>query len=251
MRRTSQTRYRVTLFLTIFVSALSFVTASAFGITIPEKLVYDLTWSGLKAGTAVQEIARDGDTVKILSTARSASWLTVFFPVDDRIESVLGGAGPTNLGLPMTFRMKIKEGKTRRDKLMQFDQANRTAHYTDYISGEKKTMPIPDRTFDTLSSFYHLRTFKLEVGKSIFIPVFDGKKIWDTEVQVLRKEKIKTVLGSFNTIVVKPVMKYEGILDKKGDMFIWLTDDSRLVPVKMKTKVAVGSITATLVGGTF
>jgi len=68
---------------------------------------------------------------------------------------------------------------------------------------------------------------------------------------VLRKEKIKTSLGTFDTIVIKPLMQSEGIIDKKGEMFIWLTDDNRLLPVKMKTKVKIGSVTATLVGGSF
>jgi hypothetical protein len=40
-------------------------------------------------------------------------------------------------------------------------------------------------------------------------------------------------------------------MDKKGEMVIWLTDDSRRLPVKMQTKVKVGSITATLVSGSF
>jgi len=29
-------------------------------------------------------------------------------------------------------------------------------------------------------------------------------------------------------------------MDKRGDMYIWLTDDHRLLPVKMKTKVKGG-----------
>jgi hypothetical protein len=68
---------------------------------------------------------------------------------------------------------------------------------------------------------------------------------------VLRKEKIKTKLGEFDTVVIKPLMKSEGIFDRKGDMYIWLTDDLRRIPVKMQSKVAVGSITATLVSGTY
>jgi hypothetical protein len=46
-------------------------------------------------------------------------------------------------------------------------------------------------------------------------------------------------------------MKSEGIFNRKGDMYIWLTDDLKRIPVKMQTKVAVGSITATLVGGIY
>ncbi len=224
---------------------------SANALTIPEKLVYDLTWTGVKAGTATQEILNDNGTVKIISTAHSANWLSTFFLVDDRIESVMVSSSPAVLGLPKSYRMKIKEGKTRRDKEILFDHFKRTALYIDHLSGEKKNVDITEKTLDTLSSFYFIRSLQLEVGKSVFISVFDSKRLWNTEVQVLRREKIKTTLGSFDTLVVKPLMQSEGIFEKKGDMYIWLTDDKRLLPVKMKTKVAVGSITATLVGGNY
>ena len=57
--------------------------------------------------------------------------------------------------------------------------------------------------------------------------------------------------GEFDTVVIKPLMKSEGIFNKKGDVYIWLTDDKKRVPVKLESKVAIGSITATLAGGTF
>ena len=60
---------------------------SAFNI--PEKLIFDLTWTGVKAGTATLEIVNDKGHTKIISTAQSADWLSVFYTVDDRIESVL------------------------------------------------------------------------------------------------------------------------------------------------------------------
>jgi hypothetical protein len=46
-------------------------------------------------------------------------------------------------------------------------------------------------------------------------------------------------------------MKSEGIFYRKGDIFIWLTDDEKRIPVMLKTKVKVGSITAGLVGGRY
>ncbi len=75
--------------------------------------------------------------------------------------------------------------------------------------------------------------------------------MWNVEVQVLRKERLKTGLGEFNTVVIKPLMKSEGIFNRKGDMVIWLTDDDRHIPVMMKTKIVVGSVVATLVSGTY
>lgn len=239
----------VGLFVLTSVCLCSVTAANAFGI--PEKLVFDLTWTGIKAGTATQEILRAGGDIRIISTARSADWVTVFFPVEDRIESVLKGTNPNRLGLPVSYTMKIREGKHRRDKETLFDHGSKVAHYKDNLKGERLEIPIAATTVDTLSSFYFVRSMKLEVGKSVFISVLDNKKLWDVEVAVLRKEKIKTKLGTFDTIVVKPNLQSEGILDTRGDMLIWLTDDQRRLPVKMKTKVKIGSVTATLVGGSF
>ncbi len=239
----------ITALFVLFIIACGPFPARA--LTIPEKLVFDLTWTGIKAGTATQEIVNDNGVIKIVSTARSADWISVFYPVDDRIESVLDGMNATGPGFPKLYRMKIKEGKHRRDKEVIFDRGRRIAQYIDHISGERKDFEINDNTLDTLSCFYFVRAMPLVVGKSVFINIFDSKKLWTTEVQVLRREKITTVLGTFDTIVVKPLLKSEGIFEKKGDMYIWLTDDKRRVPVKMKTKVRVGNITATLVGGTF
>jgi len=98
---------------------------------------------------------------------------------------------------------------------------------------------------------YYVRTLKLEVGKSVYMDIFDSKKLWNVEVKVLRRERISSILGDVETVVVKPLMKSEGIFNRKGDMLIWLTDDQKRIPVKMQTKVAVGSITATLVSGTY
>jgi hypothetical protein len=223
----------------------------ALALTIPEKLVYDLTWTGIKAGTAIQEINAESGDIKITSIARSADWISVFFPVEDRIESVLASSPDSKFGQSKSYSMKTREGSHRRDREVQFNHVKGLAYYKDNINGDKREIPIAAATLDTLSSFYFVRTLKLEVGKSVFLTILDNTKTWNVEVQVLRKEKIRTSLGTFNTIVIKPLMQSEGIIDRKGDMLIWLTDDARLLPIKMKTKVKIGSVTATLVGGTF
>jgi hypothetical protein len=223
------------------------VPAAVFALSVPEKLVYDLTWTGIKAGTAIQEIIDEGDSIRIVSTARSSDWISVFFPVEDRIESTLSKVPAPQLGLPRHYRMKVKEGTHRRDKEIIFDHEKGKAQYIDNLNGEKATIDILRNTYDTYSSFYYIRTLKLEVGKSVFVSILDNKKLWNVEVQVLKKEKVDTVLGEVDTILIKPLIKSEGIFQKKGAIYIWLTDDARRIPVKMKTKVTIGSVTATLV----
>ncbi len=235
--------------LTLFL--LLFMAQNASPLNIPEKLVYDITWTGIKAGTATQEIVVEKDLLRVISTVRSADWISVFFPVEDRVESLLTRGPPRQVGLPLNFRMKVKEGNHRKDKEIIFDHGKGSARYIDHINGENTTLEIKGQTYDTYSSFYYVRMLPLEVGKSVFVSVLDDKRLWNIEVQVLKKERIKTVLGEVNTILIYPLVKNEGMFERKGAIYIWLTDDERRIPVKMKTKVAIGSITATLVGGDY
>ncbi|HET6370527.1 MAG TPA: DUF3108 domain-containing protein, partial [Nitrospiria bacterium] len=42
-------------------------------------------------------------------------------------------------------------------------------------------------------------------------------------------------------------VRYEGLFMDKGDVFIWFTDDEKKIPVLVKGKIKIGSITATLI----
>jgi hypothetical protein len=221
-------------------------------LSIPERLVYDVSWTGIKAGTAVQEVTSRGDELHIVSTVHSSGWLTPIFAVDDRTESVLTrGDGVEAIGMPRSYHEKINEGKTHTLKLAQFDPVRLKVDTRDFMKRSEKSDAISARTFDSLSCIYFVRSSELVLGKSLYIDIYDCKRLWNTEVQVVRREEISTPLGRFKTIVVKPLLKSEGFFARTGDVTVWLTDDSLRIPVKMTTKVKLGSITATLVGGSY
>jgi hypothetical protein len=237
--------FSVPLFVSVFA-----LPASA--LSIPERLVYDVSWTGIKAGTAVQEVTSHGGEIHIVSTVHSAGWITPIFPVEDRTESVLARSdGPAALGMPKSYSEKINEGKTHTLKEALFDQARLKVETKDLLKKTEKSDAISARTFDSLSCVYFVRSSELVVGKSLFIDIYDCKRLWNTEVQVVRREEIRTPLGRFKTIVVKPLLKAEGFFARTGDVTVWLTDDSLRIPVKMTTKVKLGKITAMLVGGSY
>jgi hypothetical protein len=87
-----------------------------------------------------------------------------------------------------------------------------------------------------------------EVGTSFLVPTFADKKRVEVEVKILGKEHFKkTALGPVSTFEVSPILKFKGLYDKRGDTVIWYTADECRVPVKITSKVAIGSITSTLI----
>jgi hypothetical protein len=48
-------------------------------------------------------------------------------------------------------------------------------------------------------------------------------------------------------VAVEPILKAGGIFKNSGRLVIWVTDDERRMPVLMKSKVAIGSISVVLV----
>lgn len=232
----------------LFLAAIS---PPAFaGPKIPEKLVYSLSWTGIPVGVATQEIVDEGEVRKIFSTARSNDWLSAFFPVDDRTESLLEKSGPFP-GRSRNIKMLFKEGGRVRDREISFNPSAKTALFFDRKKNERLSIPLVDETFDIYSSFYYVRYQNLEPGKSLYINVLDSKKLHRIEVRVLRRERVKVPAGEFNTIVIEPMVKPVGVFEGKRGAYIWLSDDSRRIPVKAQTRVTVGSVTAVLTGGNF
>ena len=217
---------------------------------IPEKLIYSLSWTGIPVGVATQEIIDEGDVIRIFSTARSNDWLSSFFPVDDRTESILEKSGEFP-GISRNFKMHLKEGSRVRDREITFNPATNTAHYFDRQKNQQRTIPLAGKTFDIYSSFYYVRYQPLEPGKSLYITVLDSKKLHRIEIRVLRREMIKVPAGEFDTIVIEPMVKPEGVFEGKRGAYIWLSDDTRRLPVKVQTKVTVGGVTALLIGGNY
>lgn len=210
-----------------------------------ERLVFELTWFKLRAGTSVLEVSEGENqgrkAYNISAVTTSNDYVDMIYKVRDRIDSFIYA---DNLS---SYRYKVhqEEGSFRRDKEVIFDYDKGIVNYT----RDKETSLHYIKAFaqDSLSSIYYLRTKELIVGKSVMIDVFDSKKLWQVEVQVLGKEKIETPVGSFNTVQVKPILKFEGIFQRKGDVYIWLTDDNRKMPVRMRSKIKIGSISADLI----
>ena len=212
-------------------------------IHLPEKLTFAITWGGwsfswISAGTASLEIMpTDKPQVwKILSLARCNSFFQSFYPVRDTIYSLIQKDG----FYPLRFEKRLHEDSYHKTITAIYNQENHSLWTQDTCQS------IEPFTHDILSAFYFIRTQTLEVGHSFELDAVSGKKKYKLKVLCHRKETIEVPLGSFKTIVVEPVLVGDGLFKAKGKLTIWLTDDETHTPVKMESKIPVGSIKAEL-----
>lgn len=211
-----------------------------------ERLTYDITYLGARAGVAVMEVLektrmKGREVYHIISTAQSNDFVSLFYPVDDRVESFVD----VEEFYSHYIKIKQHQGKRRREKVISFDQVQHRA--VQFKNDKEKVFEIPPQVQDSLSSLYFFRVKNsIDVGRSVFINVHESEKNWLLEIRGLARERVTTPVGTFDTIKVKAMVQYEGIFMDRGDVFIWFSEDEKRIPVMMQSKIKIGSITAVL-----
>ncbi len=213
-----------------------------------EVLKYNISWSNIiTAGIAVMEVKKDTlpdgrEVLRFSVEGHSTGLVDKFIHVTDTAQSIFDPVAMQSL----EYSLREKYGKKSRRREVLFDPVSRTV-VSKLNEDQPETFTVPDRVLDALAAFYRIRTLEdLNEDKDSAIDVHDSGKNWSVEIQTLGREKITTRMGEFSTIKVRTYPRYEGVFMNKGEVYLWLTDDSRKVPVLMKSKLAVGSFVFTL-----
>jgi hypothetical protein len=212
-----------------------------YSFGVGEELEFEVKYGFISAGTATMSIERlieyeNRPCYLITSIARSNSFFSTFYKVEDRVETIVDAMGLYS----WRFEKNLNEGSYHAQRLVVFDQRNQKVYY------KEDTTEAPLFVQDALSVFYFVRTQPLEVGKSILVDHYNDGNLFSLEVKVLEKEKVTVSAGTFECFVVEPLLKSVGVFKHEGQLKVWLTDDRLRLPVLMKSKVLVGSISAEL-----
>jgi len=203
-----------------------------------EKLVFDIAYGVIKAGTATMSIpeitnVRGRECFHVVTTAHSNKFFSSLYKVRDTVETYIDVRGI----FPWKFEKHIREGKYKANRYVEYYQEKNLV-----VGHKKKTIAVPQYIQGILSSFYFVRIKDLKVGKHFDIYTYGDGKMYPLRVLVHKKETVKVPAGKFKCIMVEPVLQSEGLFNQKGRLRIWLTDDERKIPVLMKSKILVGSI---------
>jgi hypothetical protein len=152
------------------------------------------------------------------------------------------------------FRVKVTERKaTEKERIRngeaKFDYGEKRVTYVESDPAEPMKAPrkiasdIEDQTQDVVSGIYSLRLLPLAVGKKFEITVSDSGLVFDVPVRVTAREIQKTVLGKVWCYRVEPDVFGPGhMVEDKGAMMIWITDDARKIPVRSRIDTTFGRV---------
>lgn len=213
---------------------------------VGEHLTYAVKYGPIRAGTSILEVEDEivwqgRPALRIKSSTTSADWF--FYRVRDTIISTFDKQGL----FTWQYEKHQREGNYRNDEVAKFSPAEKKVYRND---DGRKSPPEPVEAFvkDILGALYYTRAQKIKFGetKSIKIPVHDGRRSYQMEIDILRRERVRVPAGEFDCLVIEPKLQSDGIFVRKGRLFLWLTDDDRHIPVRIRTVIPIGSIVANL-----
>lgn len=207
-----------------------------------ELLVFSIDYGPVNAGEASLEVGEVVDSggrpcYPVESKAASNRFFSAFYLVRDKVITHID----VQTLATRYFSKRLREGDYRKNVAIRYDQEAGKARHLD-----GRDEDVPSGVQDILSAFYFVRTLPLVPGQPALVTTHSSRKTYDLVVNVHGRERITVPAGTFDCLVVQPVIQGEGLFQFEGDLTIWLSDDERRLPVLMKTKVKVGAIDASL-----
>ena len=203
-----------------------------------ERMEYDVKFGALRVGNAHMEVVAL-DNLRGRPAWHTAFWVqggNFLYRVNDVYESWMDAETLSSL----RFVQELEEGG--KDIERRFEIYPERAVFIQTSKKPPKEEKSVSQPLDDGSFLYFIRTIPLEVGQTYDFNRYFRPDRNPVRIRVLRKERVKVPAGTFDAIVIQPVIKTKGIFSENGHAEIWLTDDERHVMVQLKSKLSFGSL---------
>jgi len=207
------------------------------------KLNYEIEWRLIHAGDAALDVNEREGTLRLIS----AGLVSALFKVDDtydvRYEQPFCATGS---------QLDSKQGKAHRQTTVTYDRNQNRAMWVerDLLKNEvlrTAQVDTPHCVHDVLGGILTLRTLTIEPGQSMTVPMSDGRRAAQVK-EAQEREDVSTPAGTFKTIRYEANLMNGVVYQRKGRVFVWVTDDARRIPVQIRLRMAfpIGTVTLQL-----
>ncbi|MGD0483533.1 MAG: DUF3108 domain-containing protein [Gemmatimonadales bacterium] len=206
---------------------------------VGERMEYDVKFGMFRVGRASMEVVRI-DTIRgepvfhVVFTVRARA---IFYSLTDSLQSWFSVRDLTS----RRFTQDTDDNGTFR--------VNRYEIHPErgfYVQNGRDTLATTTQPLDDASFFYFARTLPLEVGRTYTLPRYFKPDRNPVTLRVLGRDTVNTPFGRFAAVAVRPTFKSRGLFSEGGQATVWLSDDEYRIPVMIRTRLSVGSLTMNL-----
>ena len=215
--------------------------------------MYHARWNGIPVGTAevrAVPIVSDGKKFyRVRVEAQTSKVLDLVWKMRDTISSTFDA----HVLAPSRFVFNQRENSRVIDTNATYNPATKQWFVDRREPGKKPRIQRfeSSNTLDPVTAVYLARSVDFKVGDKLLFNVFGGRSRYLLELAVQSKEPV--TLESGKTIDAYKIVPKVTNLSKKGyasrmnDASIWISADERRMPVKLTSKIFVGTVQMELV----
>lgn len=212
-----------------------------------ERIVYSVTYGIVPAGTMEVQVAgiervADRPAYHFVMDARSNRAVSTLYEIAAHEESWFDVAHHRSL----RYSRRNVENDETRTKEVRFDPATRTATVTQ--RGETVTEATSPEAVDQLAFIYYLRMLDFRPGARFVLQNQVDPDENPISIRVLKRERVRVPAGTYDAWVLSLDFRTDsGVFKKGGENRIWVSADERRVPVRITSKVGIGSFQAEMI----
>ncbi len=202
---------------------------------VGERLTYEVRFGPLAVGAATMEVL--GVTtvrgIPAYHTRFEVRGGNRLYRVHDRYESWFDIRNLASL----RYMQDINQGNYDRTSVFEIYPDERR-----FVEQGKEPHPSVEHPLDEGSFIYWMRTIPLEVGQTYSFDRYFRPDRNPVRIEVLRRERVTVPAGTFDAIVVRPVIRTRGIFSEGGRAEIWFADDSTRRIIQLRSRLSFGSL---------
>ena len=222
---------------------------------INEKVIHSVRYFSAEAGlltfqTKPMVEVNNRKSYQFVIGLKTSSLFSKFYSVDDFVETFLD----YETLVPHVFKMNARETGKLVQANSYFDHQSLKATFWEKKYTEKNGEEIKNQVWDLLpfsqnafSGLYYMRLFKWEVGKEYSFRVSDDEKNVVFKGVAEKKEIIETDAGEFKAIKIKALILSRGALTPTGNIYIWVSDDSRKLILRIVAEIKIGKLVSEVI----
>lgn len=227
------------------VAAFSLVATGADLAQFPyaEKLTYRVEWRSVTAGNATLLLTRQAQNWQTNLKLESAGFVSKLFRVLDTYK-----VASNNKFCGGHSDLDAQEGKRHLITTVDFDAQRHKLVFNekDLVKNtvDRHELEMPACTYEITGALAAVRAMRLEPGKTISLPVTNGKKLANMKVEAQARERIVINGKSIDTIRYEAFIFDNVLYRRRGRLLVWMSDDQERIPVELRFQMGfpIGNI---------